>query len=294
MLSNFQLLAITKSNGCFSLYQVRINREVQERLEGIWQRQYENFIDEIEEVNFDAGYKLEKDQKFQLTGFDMPAWLEDVSHESLRMLDSFTSDQLNQDATKGLMAVVDTRDGKKLLFQKFDRSHIIKPGFTLFLSGDTYSTIEQPSLSLGNRLDAVLLPKEGKLLFSSFRTVNSFLPLMGVWAEASDSQIREILNHSRLEIENIDTYATGASQWFRTRFAMLSDSKVLDDYTVREIFDRSDGYEINLRLNEAGDRIIFPSNKTKAKRLLQFLNEEIFRGVITETLYETNSKRASG
>ena len=28
-----------------------------------------------------------------------------------------------------------------------------------------------------------------------------------------------------------------------------------------------------------------------AKKLLQFLNEELFRGAITETLYETNSKR---
>ena len=38
-------------------------------------------------------------------------------------------------------------------------------------------------------------------------------------------------------------------------------------------------------------KIVFPSDKSAVKKILQFLNEELFRGAITETLYETNSKR---
>ena len=37
------------------------------------------------------------------------------------------------------------------------------------------------------------------------------------------------------------------------------------------------------------DKIVFPTDKSESKKLLQFFNEE--RGAITDTLYETNSKR---
>lgn len=45
-------------------------------------------------------------------------------------------------------------------------------------------------------------------------------------------------------------------------------------------------------INSTGqDRIVFPAEKVPAKKLLQFLNEELFWGATTERLFETNSKR---
>lgn len=70
---------------------------------------------------------------------------------------------------------------------------------------------------------------------------------------------------------------------------MLKDSKILDKYTAKEIKARSKWYEVDVQIKN--NKIIFPADKTAAKRLLQFLNEELYRGPITETLYETNSKR---
>lgn len=70
---------------------------------------------------------------------------------------------------------------------------------------------------------------------------------------------------------------------------MLRDSGVLDAYSAAQIQRRSMGYDVDIHI--AGDRLVFPAEKPAAKKLLQFLNEELFRGAITETLYETNSKR---
>ncbi len=70
---------------------------------------------------------------------------------------------------------------------------------------------------------------------------------------------------------------------------MLKDSQILDKYTAKQIGDHSKGYEVDIKLE--GNKILFPTDKKAAKRLLQFLNEEIFRGAITDTLYETNSRR---
>jgi hypothetical protein len=147
----------------------------------------------------------------------------------------------------------------------------------------------EPGLALDSKLAAVYTPTDEKLLFRNFRIVNTFLPLADFYGEASEQQIREILKHRRLAAENEDALAIGANQWLRNRFAMLRDSQVLDQYTAEQIKARSRGYDVQVQISKG--KIVFPSNRAKAKKLLQFLNEELFRGPITELLYETNSKR---
>ena len=70
---------------------------------------------------------------------------------------------------------------------------------------------------------------------------------------------------------------------------MLKDSGVLDKFSAKEIKSRSKGYDVSITIQKG--KIGFPADKSASKKLLQFLNEELFRGAITETLYETNSKR---
>ena len=70
---------------------------------------------------------------------------------------------------------------------------------------------------------------------------------------------------------------------------MLRVSGVLDTFSAKEIQARSKGYDVAIRLSKG--KIVFPADKPAAKKLLQFLNEELFRGAITNTLFETNSKR---
>jgi hypothetical protein len=70
---------------------------------------------------------------------------------------------------------------------------------------------------------------------------------------------------------------------------MLRDSGVLEEFSAKQIQARSKGYDVKIHVSKG--KIVFPVDRPAAKKLLQFLNEELFRGAITETLYETNSKR---
>ena len=194
------------------------------------------------------------------------------------------------EAVKGIVAFAQDGKGRELmLFQNFNRSHVIHPGRFLFLRHDTYETAELPGLTLDGHLSAVFTPDERKLLFRSFRTTNTFLPLSEFYEEASEQDIRDTLSHERLAPEDLDATISQANQWFRKRIAMLRDSEILDKYSPDEIRDHSQGFEVDVEVHRG--KIVFPSDKAAAKRLLQFLNEEIFRGAITETLYETNSRR---
>lgn len=293
MLENFQLTAILVTTGGQSqLLRFPLHQELQNTLAESWQTQYDEFVNDVDVIDFDAGYNPEKHERFRLLDYELPDGLAKKNSQTVQDLDPISDREELLGYIKGIAAFARNEQGEEVtLFQNFSRSHVIRPGRFLFLQNDTYKTAQHPGLTLDSKLSALYLSADRKLLFSNFRTVNTFLPLAEFYQEASENQIREVLNHDRLAPEEPDKLSVEANQWFRKRFAMLRDSRILDLYTAQQIADHSTGYEIDIKLD--GDRIVFPSEKTAAKRLLQFLNEEIFRGAITETLYETNSKRES-
>ncbi len=290
MLENFQLAAIIKQSGLTRLLRIPLHQALQGTLAESWQGQYDAFIDAIQEIDFNAGYQPEEHERFRLPNYALPKWLEEETSLSVPELDAISDNETLIDTIKGIVAFARNGQGEELmLFQNFSRSHMIRPGRFLFLQNSTYTTIQHPGLTLDSKLSAAYLAAGTKLLFHNFRTVNTFLPLSDFYEEASEQQIHEVLNHDLLAPEDADTLATGANQWFRKRFALLRDSGVLDRYTAEQIEQRSNEYDVDIQVSQ--EKIVFPADKPAAKKLLQFLNEEIFRGAITETLYETNSKR---
>lgn len=289
MLENFQLAAIVKQGSQTRLLRIPVYQALQGELATAWGAQYEVFVDDVDEIEFNAGYQPEAHERFILPGFALPEWIATEDSQSVADLDAITNDDSLLDATKGIAAFARKDGVEMILFQNFSRSHIIQPGRSLFLQNNTYQSTQRPGLTLDNKLSAVYRPGDQALLFHNFRTVNTFLPLADFYKEASEQEIRDVLGHDLLDPEDEEALAVNANQWFRKRFAMLRDSGVLDNYTAEEIREHSAGYEVDVAVQDG--RITFPAEKREAKRLLQFLNEEIFRGAITETLYETNSKR---
>lgn len=290
MLENFQLAAIIRQGGETRLLRIPLHQGLQNTLAASWQEQYDAFVTGTDEIGFNAGYQPEQHERFCMQEYVPPEWLAGGDSQSVPELDAITNDDALLEATKGIVAFARNDDGEEVvLFQNFSRSHVIRPGRFLFLQNNTYETTQRPGLTLDSKLSAVLLQGERKLLFHSFRTVNTFLPLADFYEEASEQQIKEVLGHKLLAPEDADALATDANQWFRKRFAMLRDSGVLDAYSAKAIQARSKGYDVAIRVSKG--KIVFPAEKAAAKKLLQFLNEELFRGAITEKLFETNSKR---
>lgn len=290
MLENFHLAAIVKDRTETRLLQIPLSGELQDSLAESWQSQYDEFIREIDEIEFNVGYQPEEHERFCLLNYELPDWLAKENSLSIPHLDKIRDNELLNNSVKGIVAFVRSTQNKELiLFQNFTRSHVIRPMISLILSSDTYKSVERPGLTLGEKLSAVYDPDAGKLIFQNFRYVNTFLPLSDFYKDASDQEIRDVLSHRRLEPEDIESLVAGANQWFRKRFAMLRDSPVLNDFSAQQIQSCSNEYDVDIDISQ--DKIVFPADKPKAKKLLQFLNEEIFKGAITETLYETNSKK---
>lgn len=290
MLENFQLAAIVAEGEQTRLLRIPLHQALQDSLAEEWAEQYRAFTQDTDEIEFNPGYQPEAHERFRLEDYELPDWIAGEDSQTVDDLDSLTQHDEQLESVKGIVAFAREDGGEALLlFQNFSRSHVIRPGGFLFLQNNTYSTAERPGLTLDKKLACIYRPADQVLVFQSFRVVNTFLPLADFYKEASEQEVREILDHHRLAPEDADALAVNSNQWFRKRFAMLRDSGLLDDYTAEQIREHSAGYEVDVQVEDG--KILFPAEKREAKRLLQFLNEEIFRGAITETLYETNSKR---
>ncbi len=292
MLENFHLAAIIKQGDQTQLLRIPLHQTLQNGLTEDWQAQYDTFIDGIHEVNFDAGYQTAEHECFRLVDYDPPPWLMDEDSQNILSLDEIGNRRTDTwvDSIRGIVGFAQNERGEELvLFQNFSRSRVIRPGRALLRGNNTYESIEHPGLTLDKKLIAIYKSAESKLLFRNFRTVNTFLPLSDFYKEASEQEILVVLNHNLLAPEDPNAIATGANQWFRKRFAMLKDSGVLDKYSAQEIKSSSKGYNVSITIRKG--KVVFPSDKSEAKKLLQFLNEERFLGAVTNNLYETNSKR---
>lgn len=293
MLTNLQLTAYSPRNSANPLTRIPLHDKLQTSIEIEWSQQLRNFCQGIREIKFDAGYKPESDDRFVIEGFALPEIIE-TNRQGLDTLDSFRPDVESLRNLSALLAYAQDGNREVIILQRFTKSHVIKPGQFLFKKGDIFESVDSPAMTLGPKPDAVFFPEVQKLIFHNFRNANSILPLADFYEEASEDEIREVLQHPRLAAEDIDTLAVDAPQWYRTRFSMLRDSKVLDAFTPAQIRKRATGYlDIAIQGRGSKARVVFPKDRPGARRLLQFLNEELYKGPITEKLYETNSKRTA-
>ena len=290
MLNNFHLAAIIREGVQTYLLQIPLKQSLQDYFSESWEEQFLQFTANVEEVDFDPGYRPERNERFLLSDYVPPDWLAKETSQSIQNLDSLGREESLIDSIKSLVGFARDDQGNELvLFQNFTSSRLIRPGRFLLIQHDTFISPERPGLTLDTKLSAVYQPTLRELLFVSFRNVNTFLPLLNFYREATEEDVREVLSHDSLAVEDMDASAIGANQWFSKRIAMLRDSGVLDQYPVNVIKARSTGHNVSIKIEN--NKIVFPSEKSDAKRLLQFLVEELYTGSITDTLYETNSKR---
>ena len=292
ILENFHLVAIEHSGQDFHLRAIPLHQDLQGDLAESWGEQYDDFLDQVTERDFDPAYKPGDHELFRIVAYQLPAWLEGETSTTVENLAPIGRTAATLSAVEGIAGFArEPGGGELILLQRFNPSQVLEPGKLLFLDKNSYRASETFGLTLDDQLSAVYQASSGKLLFHNFRTTNTFLPLADYFSVASKAEILDVLHHERLLPENANALATNASQWFRKRFAMLKRSEVLDRYTVRQI--RRHAKEHSVDIQTKNQKIVFPAAKSAAKRLLQYLNEELFRGPITETLYETNSKRAA-
>ena len=285
----FKLAAIVVQSEHISLFRIPLRAAPQQNLANNWNNQCKKFIDNTEELDFTIGYRLEGKQLFRVCSPELSDWLGNQNVNKIPELNSDNEKEL-LNFIQGIVAFVrDDNNDDILLFQNFTPSQIIHSHRFLFRDNDAYDEFKKPAISLATKLSAVYLPKDDKLLFRSFRNVNTFLPLSVFYYEASEEDILNVLNNKLFACQDKFALVNNSTQWIRKRFAMLIETNILDKLSVTQIETRSKKYNVEFQV--VNDKIVFPTDNAEVKKLLQLLNEEIFQGALTDDIYETNSKK---
>ena len=290
MIRDLQLIAVVKHPKRTVLLRIPLDQALRDHLEENWNSKYDTLIQEYEQIEFKAGYRLGKHQCFTFSEFDLPTWMEGINSQAASSIGEIGYELKTHNLIQGTAAFAKNSSGEEVvLFQDFARSKVVDPGRYLQFDGNLYRITSHRGFLLDRHLSAVFLPVERKLIFRSFRAVNSFLPIFDFYKKVSENEVLELLEHSLLTTEDPGIWLKSANQWFRTRLSQLRISGILNRFSADEIKKRSNGFDI--QVNIKNDKIVLPSDTDSAKKLLQFLNEELFKGVFTNTIYETRSKR---
>lgn len=294
MFSHFQLtVACSTRRGPTTLFRVPMSDDLQRNVTTAWYGLYERTMGH-DQVPFDPAYTVVEGQIFRVDQFALPPWLREHDIESVREIDVIPNNETTFRSIQCILAIAwDTElDEEILLFQNFTSSKVISPSWrSMVFFNDLYQQSERYGLQLNNTLSAVFsgTPDEGALLFFRVRDVNTYLPMDAYYREATEGEIRRILDHPKLSVEDADSIIQIAGPWYARRFLMLADSGILDTYEATLL--RDVGARLDVQLQIDGDAIRLPSERMALRTILSFLNEERFRGAITDYLYEAASRR---
>ena len=240
MFDDFQLAAVVKfGRNDPRVFRIPMSAGLQYELSSAWHELYVAFVDRFQ-IPFDPGYQPDETQAFVVSPYALPDWLilEDI--ESVREAEIVPNEELVFRSIRCVVAFArdPEREEQVLLFQNFTQSKIIKPSWrSMVFFQDMYQPSERHGLQLGEVLSAVFLgnPHEGELLFPKVREVNTYLPMEEHYREATEAEIRQVLSHPRLLVEDQDEIVGMCSQWYARRFSMLNDSGVLDNYEAEQL-----------------------------------------------------------
>ncbi len=279
------LFAIVDRHGT-EVLRIRVEQRLQAQLRDEFEKQRKELFYDKNIVNFDPRYKADDDELFVIEDFKLP----DLIRTAVENINQVEDLSLNVELhIKSLFAADRSCKNRRLYFQRFMRGQLLTQKWTLLGSSNTYRKLEEPGLMLGSSLAAFYEEGQG-LYFRSYAVASQFLDLESYFTQAADSDIEEVLQNDKFEVEDVAIILESADSIMRKRFMALKASGVLDRVTVEQICHQASRFGIDLEKHN--DRIVFPKERKKAKELLRFLLEGYYDGPLTGTKYVTNSHRA--
>lgn len=280
------------SNDETEVKRVAVSNALQVQLGNIFEEQAQNMLDDNGiSIAYEANYKLDDGERFEVPDFQIP------ENISTAIKNPEVPPPLNLTQEMGRIKSIfagyfnHRTDKLEILFQSFSKNRIIRPEFTLLSSSNTFRKLEEPGLVIDSNVAAVF--KDDKLYFYSRSITNRFLDLTDLYSEATNEEISEVLQNGNIHVEDLQKVLQDSDSWMRKRFTSIKENGILENVSGKKIAQMGGDFNLVLKLKKVNGKmlIIFPDNKTEQKLTLKLLNEELFKGILTNRNLQTNSYR---
>jgi len=251
-------------------------------------------LEDKQPIAFTGSYNVDEGEIFTIANYPLPPAISKAIGNPLThpVLD------LNAEThrIKALFSGTWSAASKTVNFQVFDAGKLLKRGFTLIGSGDTYKKLEEPGLMLQDKLTAYY--KNGTLFFNSYHNTKRFLDLANYYREATDTDLDDFAATELFAFEDEAGFKKQADTIIRKKIALLQKNEVLKNITVIDIQTVANNFNtelpkehcITITVNEDG-KLIIPEDKRRLKELIRFLDEDYVTAPLTKRKCLTNSKQ---
>ncbi len=165
-----------------------------------------------------------------------------------------------------------------------------KKAFNLFLEGDTFKEPRE-NFSIAASEDVDCLFTEHGLQFINYIAANKVFDLSEYYREATEEEIQDFKSNDIFDVtDEIAFMKNVRGITIRKKIARILDMGTLFICPINELQQKSTAVGVQLQIEN--DKILLPTQKAELKKLLAFLAEEMYKGIITNTTYLTNSSRA--
>jgi len=188
----------------------------------------------------------------------------------------------------GEFEVKENKEQYIIAFQRFRKDqYITQKGINIFHDSDTFVHEKRFGICITDTVDCII--HNNQLKFSSFYYARQIFELSEYYREATDADVDAFISNDKICIENPNIFKDNADAVVRRKIALISDSGIFTKYTVKQITKKAN--QFGLKIPVVNDKIVFPTDKRDLKNVLKFLDDEIYKGVFSEEILQTNSKR---
>lgn len=238
----------------------------------------------IEEDVFDGNIVSRNGENITYVHYDLP---EDFARILCNQAD-MSEYNINEDMPKSIFYY----DDGKFYFQIFNKKNMLQRKMVLrFEYGNVFAKMNNSAFIVEDKIHA--LYEEGKLYFQSYTVANQIFSLINFVTEATNAEIESF---GELDGINVNTESIKHIANIKTRrlIKLLSNTDNISTFMRKASRTKTsllNKYGVNAQINENKELVLPTNNVADLNRVLEFLNEDIFRGVITDRLYRSNSKK---
>ena len=298
-----EILVLCTCRGNYSIYKLKLDAESKQKYVGLFNEGADNLLFDAENeertmVPFTSNYTLSEDEGFIISNFDLLTCVKEAL-DAPDTLEAYVPLNAQGDARNGhrIKAILIGRkddDNKYIVAgQKFSKAQILlRKSFNLFLDGDTF--IEpRDRFSIAASEDVDCLFTGYGLLFNNYVAANKVFDLSEYYREATEEEIQAFKSNEMFSVSNEEVFTKNVRGiTVRKKIARILDMGTLSVCPISELREKSTAVGVQLEIEN--DKIVLPAKKSDLKNLLAFLAEEMYKGIITNTTYLTNSSRAVG
>lgn len=240
--------------------------------------------DETESIQFDGRYVIRDDEnEISFIELPLPETFNDIPDNQ----QGITTLDIENDVIKSLIWY---HEGS-LLFQMFTSGNLLHCKYVVkFLQEEhTFNRLTEKAFIINNKIQAI--HKDGKLYFKSFPSASKIFDLSAYMVEATTTEVNDFGNKDNVNVD-VDWLAAHANNKTRRLIKMVSTSGTLDTFMEMDARKRIKiANSVNVDITIQDGKLVLPSSVSKVNKILEFLNEDVYKGLITDNIFRTNSKR---